>query len=163
MTLWIDADAAPGTMMEVVFRAVKRLALPAVMVANRSLWVPPGHPTVTTVCVDGGLDVADRYIAEHARPGDVAITADVPLAAALVPLRVHVLDQRGDVFDDDSIGERLSMRNAMDVLRGAGTITGGPRPYGPRERQAFASALDRTLTRAMADAAAGRVPGPPPS
>ncbi len=152
VTLWIDADAAPGDLKEIVFRAARRLTLPTVLVANRSLAVPPGHDTVRTVCVDGGFDVADRYIAEHAAPGDVAVTADVPLAALLVAKGVVVLDQRGEGFDAENVGERLAMRNMLDVLRGAGTITGGPRPYGARERQAFASSLDRTLTRALRDA-----------
>ena len=124
-----------------------------VLVANRSLAVPPGHDSISTVCVDGGLDVADRYIADHAHVGDLAITADVPLAAILVAQRVYVLDQRGGVFDAENVGERLSMRNALEVLRGAGAVTGGPRSYGARERQAFASALDRTLTRALREAA----------
>lgn len=153
MTLWIDADAAPGELKEIVFRAARRLGLATVLVANRSLAVPVGHDTVRTVCVDDGLDVADRYIAENAAAGDVAVTADIPLAAALVEKQVFVLDQRGEVFDAENIGERLSMRNALEILRGAGTITGGPRPYGDRERKAFASALDRTLTRALRAAA----------
>lgn len=153
MTLWIDGDAAPGELKEIVFRAARRLSLATILVANRSLAVPPGHETVRTVCVEGGLDVADCYIVENAAAGDVAVTADVPLAASLVKKGLFVLDQRGDVFDAESIGERLSMRNALETLRGAGTITGGPRPYGSRERQAFASALDRTLTRALRAAA----------
>ena len=99
--------------------------------------------------MDGGPDVADRYIAEQAEPGDVAVTADIPLAALLVPKGVVVLDPRGDVYTTESIGERLSVRNFMDSLRGAGVETGGHAAYGAREKQAFANALDRALTRAL--------------
>ena len=98
--------------------------------------------------VDGGPDVADRYIADHAEPGDVAVTADIPLAALLVPKGVVVLDPRGEEYTAESVGERLSVRNFMEGLRGSGVETGGHAAYGPREKQAFANALDRALTRA---------------
>jgi uncharacterized protein YaiI (UPF0178 family) len=98
--------------------------------------------------VDGGPDVADAYIAEHAVRGDVAVTQDIPLAALLVPNGVTVLDPRGEEYTAESIGERLSVRNFMDGLRGAGVETGGHGTYGAREKQAFANALDRALTRA---------------
>jgi uncharacterized protein YaiI (UPF0178 family) len=99
--------------------------------------------------VAGGPDVADRHIAEHAEPGDVAITADVPLASILVEKRVTVLDTRGIEYSEENVGERLAVRDFMDGLRGAGIETSGPRPYGPKDRQAFAAALDRVLTRAL--------------
>jgi uncharacterized protein YaiI (UPF0178 family) len=118
-------------------------------VANQRLQTPPGNPHVTAVRVEGGPDVADLHIAENAEPGDVAVTADIPLAAALVAKRVTVLDPRGDEFTADNVGERLAVRDFMDGLRGAGVETGGARPYGPKEKQAFAAALDRVLTRAM--------------
>jgi hypothetical protein len=101
------------------------------------------------VRVDGSPDAADRYIAEHAEAGDVAVTQDIPLAALLVPKGVAVIDPRGDVFTEESIGERLSVRNFMDGLRTSGVDTGGHGEYGTREKQAFANALDRALTRAM--------------
>jgi uncharacterized protein len=148
MRLWVDADATPRDVKEIVFRAAHRLAMDAVLVANQRVFVPPGHPTVSAVRVDGGPDVADRYIAEHAEPGDVAVTADVPLAATLVAKQVLVIDPRGVELTAESVGERLSVRNFADMLRGAGVETGGPRPFGPRDKQAFASALDRVLTRA---------------
>ena len=147
LTLWIDADAAPRDVKEICIRASARLELPTILVANQRVQVPPGHPHVSTVRVDGGPDVADRYIAEHAASGDVAITADIPLAALLVPKGVVVLDPRGEEYTAESIGERLSVRNFMDGLRGAGVETGGHAAYGPREKQAFANALDRALTR----------------
>lgn len=147
MTLWIDADAAPREVKEICFRASERLKLATILVANQRLQLPPGHKHLSAVRVDGGPDVADGYIAEHAVAGDVAVTADIPLAALLVPKGVVVLDPRGDEYTVDSIGERLSVRNFMDELRGTGVETGGPAAYGAREKQAFANALDRALTR----------------
>jgi uncharacterized protein YaiI (UPF0178 family) len=108
-----------------------------------------GHQFVTAVRVDGGPDVADRYIAESALPGDVAITADIPLAAILVGNRVVVIDPRGTEYTSENVGERLAVRDFMEGLRGAGVETGGPKGYGPREKQAFAGALDRALSRAL--------------
>jgi len=134
---------------EIVFRASRRLGIETVLVANQPLQTPAGNPLVSAVRVDGGADVADRYIAEHALSGDVAVTADIPLAALLVPKGVVVIDPRGEVYTTESIGERLSVRNFMDGLRGAGVETGGHAAYGAREKQAFANALDRALTRAL--------------
>lgn len=147
MKLWIDADATPRDVKEIVFRAAHRLSLETVLVANQRVPIPPGHPTVSAVRVDGGPDVADRYIADQATPGDVAVTADVPLAALLVAKSVLVIDPRGVEYTPESVGERLSVRDFMDQLRGAGLATDGPRPYGPKDKQAFAGALDRALTR----------------
>jgi uncharacterized protein len=149
MRLWIDADAAPRDVKEIAFRAARRLALETVLVANQRLQVPPGNPFVSAVRVDGGPDEADRHIAENAEPGDVAVTADIPLAAILVEKRVMVVDPRGEEYTPDTIGERLAVRDFMDGLRGSGVETGGARPYGAREKQAFAGALDRVLTRAL--------------
>jgi len=147
--LWIDADAAPRDVKEIVFRAAKRLEIEAVMVANVRLTPPPGNPFISAVRVEGGPDVADQYIADHADPGDVAVTADIPLAAKLVEKRVAVIDPRGEEYDADNVGERLAVRDFMDGLRGAGVETGGSRPYGPKDKQAFAAALDRILARAL--------------
>jgi uncharacterized protein YaiI (UPF0178 family) len=118
-----------------------------ILVANQRLETPPGNPLVTSVRVEGGPDVADKYIAEHAQPGDLVVTQDIPLAALLVPMKVVVLDPRGDEHTPDTIGERLSIRDFMDRARLAGAVTGGPRPYDARAKQAFAAALDRVLTR----------------
>ena len=149
MKLWLDADAAPRDVKEVCYRASDRRALETVLVANQRLTLPVGYAHLTAVRVEGGPDVADRYIAEHAEPGDVAVTADIPLAALLVPKGVVVIDPRGEEYTAESIGERLSVRNFMDGLRGAGVETGGHAAYGPREKQAFANARDRALTRAL--------------
>jgi uncharacterized protein YaiI (UPF0178 family) len=146
--LWLDADAAPRDVKEICYRASDKRKVATVLVANQRLQLPPGYTNLSAVRVDGGPDVADRYIAEHAEAGDVAITADIPLAALLVPKGVVVIDPRGEVYTAESIGERLSVRNFMDGLRGAGVETGGSGAYGAREKQAFANALDRALTRA---------------
>lgn len=132
-----------------MFRASKRLQVETVLVANQRLQPPAGNPLVTAVRVNGGADVADDYIAEHAEAGDLAITQDVPLAAVLVGKGVAVLDPRGDEHTGDTIGERLSIRDFMERVRLAGGLTGGPPPFGARARQAFAAALDRTLTRLL--------------
>jgi uncharacterized protein YaiI (UPF0178 family) len=147
--IWIDADAAPREVKELVFRAARRLRLETILVANQRLLAPPGNPYVTAVRVDGGPDVADRYIGEHAVAGDLVVTQDVPLAALLVPAGVAVLDPRGEEHTAETIGERLSIRDFMDRVRMAGGTTGGPPAYDARARQAFAAALDRTLTRLL--------------
>ncbi|HUR95668.1 MAG TPA: YaiI/YqxD family protein [Gemmatimonadales bacterium] len=147
MRIWVDADAAPREVKEIVFRTARRLGVETVLVANQRLQTPVGNAFVTAVRVDGGPDVADRYIADQAVQGDLAVTADVPLAAMLVPRGIVVLDPRGVEHTDETIGERLSVRDFMESARAAGVITGGPRPYDARARQAFADALDRALTR----------------
>jgi hypothetical protein len=147
LKIWIDADAAPRDVKELVFRAAKRLTIEAVLVANQRLQTPPGNPLVSAVWVDGGADVADQYIATHASPGDLVVTQDVPLAALLVPKQVAVLDPRGEEHTAETIGERLSVRDFMDQARLAGVVTGGPPPYDARAKQTFAAALDRVLTR----------------
>jgi uncharacterized protein YaiI (UPF0178 family) len=148
MRLWLDADAAPRDVKEICFRVSERLGVETVLVANQRVQLPLGYRYLSAVRVDGGPDVADRYIAEHAASGDVAVTADIPLAALLVPNGVIVIDPRGEEYTSESIGERLSVRNFMDGLRGAGVETGGHAAYGPRDKQAFANALDRVLARA---------------
>jgi uncharacterized protein YaiI (UPF0178 family) len=148
MKLWLDADAAPRDVKEVCLRAAERLRIETILVANQRLQLPAGHGFVSAIRVNGGADVADRYIEEHAIRGDVAVTADIPLAAQLVPKGVVVIDPRGEEYTPESIGERLSIRDFMDGLRGAGVETGGSAPYGPRDKQAIANALDRVLTRA---------------
>lgn len=149
MKLWLDADAAPREVKEVCYRASERLKLDTVLVANSRLQLPVGYAQLTSVRVDGGPDVADAYIAEHADSGDVAVTADIPLAALLVPKGVIVIDPRGEEYTPEIIGERLSVRNFMDGLRSTGVHTGGHAPYSARDKQSFSNALDRALTRAL--------------
>jgi uncharacterized protein YaiI (UPF0178 family) len=147
--LWIDADAAPRDVKEIVFRAAARLQIDTILVANQRVTIPPGNPTVSSVWVAGGPDVADAHIAEHADAGDIAVTADIPLAAKLVEKHVVVIDPRGHQYTSENVGERLSMRDFMEGLRGAGVETGGPKGYNSKDKAAFASSLDRLLTRAM--------------
>ncbi|TFG43116.1 MAG: YaiI/YqxD family protein [Gemmatimonadales bacterium] len=147
MKIWIDADAAPRDVKELVFRAAKRMQVETVLVANQRLQTPAGNPHVSAVWVDGGPDVADQHIVDHAERGDLVVTQDIPLAALLVPEGVVVLDPRGEEHTMETIGERLSIRDFMEQARTAGIVTGGPPPFDARAKQAFASALDRALTR----------------
>jgi uncharacterized protein len=149
LTIWIDADAAPRDVKELVYRASRRLSLPVVLVANQRLEAPPGYPLVSSVRVDGGPDVADQHIATHAEPGDLVVTQDIPLAALLVPRGIAVLDPRGQEHTSETIGERLSVRDFMESLRATGAVTGGPPPFNAQAKQAFASGLDRVLTRLL--------------
>jgi hypothetical protein len=134
---------------DLVFRAARRLQLETVLVANQRLQTPAGNPLITAVWVDGGPDVADQHIVEQAVPGDLVVTQDIPLAALLVPRGITVLDPRGVEHTHDTIGERLSIRDFMEQARTSGVVTGGPPPFDARARQAFASALDRALTRLL--------------
>lgn len=147
--LWIDADAAPRDVKEIVFRAALRLELTTVLVANARMPTPANNPFVEAVRVSGGPDEADDHIAAEASHGDLAVTADIPLAARLVEKGVVTLDPRGEVYTEANVRERLSIRDFMQGLRDTGVETGGPAAYGQREKQAFANALDRTLTRML--------------
>ncbi|MDT8342347.1 MAG: YaiI/YqxD family protein, partial [Longimicrobiales bacterium] len=146
MRIWVDADAAPRDVKDITFRAALRLRIPTVLVSNQRLSLPLNNPHVSAVRVEGGPDVADAHIAEHARPGELALTADIPLAAQLVERGVTVLDFRGEAYTEENVRERLSIRDFMQSLRDTGVETGGPRAWGVKEKHAFAAALDRTLT-----------------
>lgn len=146
MRIYIDADASPRPVKDIVFRAAERTSVEVVVVANKAMFVPRS-PLIRMVQVSGGPDVADDYIVEHALEGDIAITADVPLAARLVEKRVVVIDPRGQVLDEDNVGERLSVRDFMTEARDYGITTGGPQAFGPKDKQRFANALDRELSR----------------
>ncbi len=148
MKIWIDADACPRVIKEIVFRASERLELPVVLVANQGLSKHHSR-MVTSVVVSDGFDVADDYIVEHAAPGDLVITADIPLAARIVEKGAIGLDPRGERYTEENVGERLSMRDLMQELRGAGMIQGGPGQFGNTDRQRFASSLDTILTRML--------------
>lgn len=148
MRLWVDADAVPRDVREVVLRAARRIETMAIFVANRRIDLPAGNPFASAVRVEGGPDVADRHIAENAAAGDIAITADIPLASILVGRGVVTIDPRGELYSADNIAERLSVRDFMEGLRGAGVETGGARQFGPKDKQNFANALDRAIARA---------------
>ena len=142
--LWVDADACPRVTKEILFRAARRTGLELVLVANQSLAVP-ADDNIRSVQVSGGFDVADNHIVEHAQAGDVVVTADIPLAAELVPKACHVITPRGERYTEQNIRERLNLRDFMDTMRGSGMDTGGPPPFSKADRQAFANQLDRLL------------------
>jgi uncharacterized protein len=144
--IWIDADACPRIIKEIVFRASTRLRVPVCLVANKDL--SKAHSDlVSSVLVEAGADVADDYIAAQATAADLVITADIPLAARIVAGGGVALDPRGELYTEENVGERLSVRDLMQELRGAGLVLGGPAQFNLTDRQRFASALDRLLTR----------------
>lgn len=146
MQIWIDADACPQVVKEIVIRAGLRLTVKMTFVANKPISLPQSE-LLEAVLVAAGPDVADAYIVEQAQPGDLVVSQDIPLASALVPRDVVVIDPRGVLFHQDNIGERLSVRDLMTSLRDSGSIGGGPAPYGDKEKRQFASTFDRELTR----------------
>jgi len=146
--IWIDADGCPAEVKLTVFRASKRLQIPVSLVANAVL-PTGGWPLVEAVCVSGDFNAADDHIAESAAPGDLVITADVPLAARVVEAGAVALDPRGRLYDEHSVGEQLSVRNFMKGMRAAGYVQGGPSSYDVMDKQRFANALDRLLTRLL--------------
>lgn len=149
MKIWIDADACPRVVKEILFRASTRLQVPLCLVANQSL-AKHNAPLVETIVVPGGLDVADNYIAEHAAPTDLVVTADVPLAARIVAKGGVALDPRGELYREESIGDRLATRDLLAELRDTGLIQGGgPPPFSMSDRNRFASALDSVLHRLL--------------
>ncbi len=148
MRIWVDADACPKPVKEILFRVSQRRDLEVILVANQFLPTPSFH-LIRSVQVAGGFDVADNYICQHAEAGDVAITADIPLAAELVSERVHVLGPRGQKYTRDNIQQRLTMRNFMEEMRNSGEVTGGPSAFSSADKQAFANALDRLLATCL--------------
>lgn len=154
MKVWIDADACPKMIKEFVFKVAGRLQLPVTLVANSGMFVPRSN-WVSLVVVDKGVDEADRHIVENSAPGDLVVTADIPLAASLVAKGVAAINPRGTVYSTDNVHEALATRNLMHDLREEGTITGGPPPLGPKDREKFANAIDRELTRLRNAAADG--------
>jgi uncharacterized protein len=148
MKIWVDADALPGEIKDIILRAARRLTIPTVLVANKNLAVGLG-PHVSFVRVTKGPDVADAYIHEASAPGDFCVTADIPLAAALVAKGLTVIDPRGELYSPDNVGECLAMRDLMAGLREAGVQTDGPPPFGPKAKQRFAALLDRLLSQSL--------------
>lgn len=146
MTIWIDADACPKVLKEILYRAAERVRRPLVLVAHQGLQVP-ASPWIRRVQVEQGFDAADRYIVEHCVRGDLVITNDIPLAAQVIDRGAGVINARGEVLDKENIRERLRMRNLMEELRSGGQITGGPPPLDNSDKARFANALDRWLAR----------------
>jgi uncharacterized protein YaiI (UPF0178 family) len=146
MKIWVDADACPGGIKEILFRVSERAQLPLILVANHAMRTPPSK-LVKFIQVPQGFDVADNEIVKRLSPGDLVITADIPLAAEVIEQGGQALNPRGELYTSENIKARLSMRDFMDSLRSSGVNTGGPPPLGPKDQQAFANQLDRIITK----------------
>ncbi len=144
MPIWVDADACPVEIKEILFRAAKRTKTQVTLVANQPMRTPRSE-YISSVVVSAGMNVADRHIVELVEPGDLVITADIPLAADVVGQGGQALNPRGELYTSGNIGERLAVRNLLDELRGGGMVTGGPANFTNKDRQAFANQLDRWL------------------
>ncbi len=147
MQIWVDADACPGEIKELLFRAAKRRQVKVTLVANQSMHTPKSE-FIDSILVPSGMNIADRRIVELTEPGDLVVTADIPLAADVVAKGGQALNPRGELYTDGNVGERLTVRNMLDELRGGGQITGGPSNFNAKDKQAFANQLDRWLTKA---------------
>lgn len=146
MHIWVDGDACPAVIKEILFRAAIRTRIPLTVVANQPMAIPRSE-FLTLLTVSAGLNVADQQIVDLLQPHDLVITADIPLASLAVDKGATALDPRGELYTHENIGERLAMRNLMDELRGGGLIAGGPAPFRTTDRQAFANQLDRILAK----------------
>ncbi len=146
MKIWVDADACPVVIKEILFRAAIRTGIETILVANAWLRVPPS-PYIRSVQVDKGFDVADNYIVQALHAGDLVITADIPLAALVLAKGAHALNPRGEMYSDANIADRLVMRNMMEELRNQGAEIGGPAVLNQADRQIFAAELDRFIAR----------------
>jgi hypothetical protein len=144
--IWVDADAAPKPIKEVVFRVSRRLRIPVRLVANR-FQQTPRFKMILSIQVSAGADVADDYIVDHCEAGDIVITQDIPLADRVIEKGAHVLQPRGGALTAANIKQRLSVRDFMDDLRGTGVQTGGPPPFSTKDRQRFANELDRLVSQ----------------
>lgn len=144
--IWVDADACPVAIKEVLFRAADREQVHVTLVANQWLRTPPSR-FVRSIQVPGGFDVADNEIVQRVAADDLVVTQDIPLAAAVIAKGALAMHPRGELYTAETIAQRLGMRNFMDELRGAGVDTGGPAAFHPRDKQAFANQLDRWLTK----------------
>lgn len=146
MTIWVDADACPGVIKDILYRAAQRASIQLTLVANRCLQVPRS-PWINMIQVPRGFDVADNHIVEMARAGDLVITADIPLAAAVVDKGASALNPRGELYTKDNVQGLLDMRNFMDTLRSSGVETGGPPALSNSDSRNFAAQLDRWMRR----------------
>jgi uncharacterized protein YaiI (UPF0178 family) len=144
MRIWVDADACPNAIKDILLRAAERAQVTLTLVANQPIRTPPSQ-FIKVLQVPAGFDVADNRIVELTEAGDLVITADIPLAAGVIEKGGHALDARGEIYSKDNIKERLAMRKLMDELRSSGIDTGGPATFGNADRQAFANKLDRFL------------------
>jgi uncharacterized protein YaiI (UPF0178 family) len=147
MQIWVDADACPQVIKDILFRAAERAQVLTTLVSNMPLSRTPTSPYIQTIRVAKGFDGADHRILAEMQPGDLVITADLPLASEVVTRGGHALDPRGELYSEDNVRERLAMRNLMQELRSGGELLGGPAPFRQSDRQLFANQLDQFLTR----------------
>ena len=146
MQIWVDADACPAAIKEILYRAAERLQMPITLVANRPLRTPPSN-YIRSVQVLPGFDVADKEIVRRVQADDLVVTADIPLAAEVIARGALALDPRGELYTADNIGEKLQMRNFMDQLRASGVATSGPPALDQADRKRFADRLDQLVRR----------------
>lgn len=146
MQIWVDADACPGVIKEIIYRAAERKQIRTTLVANQMLRTPPSK-FIRAIQVASGFDVADAHIVDQLAAGDLVVTADIPLAAQVIERGAHALNPRGELYTTATIRERLNMRDFMEGLRAAGIETGGPAAFSQADRQAFANQLDRFLAK----------------
>ena len=144
--IWVDADACPKVIKEILFRAADRVAMLVILVANQPLQIPRSR-NIRSIQVAAGFDIADNYIVQQAEKGDLVITADIPLAAEVITKGCLALNPRGNLYTADNIRQRLNMRDFMETLRSSGVDTGGPASFSHADRQAFANQLDRLLAK----------------
>ncbi len=143
-SIWVDADACPKVIREILFRAAQRAEIQLILVANHALPVPKSA-LIQCIRVEQGFDMADNFIVQHVKANDLVVTSDIPLAAELIEKGAHVITSRGEKYTRDNVRQRLNMRDFMDTMRSSGEMTGGPSALGQRERQAFANGLDHYL------------------
>ncbi len=148
MQVWVDADACPGEIKELLFRAAKKRKVKITLVANQPMRTP-NSTYIDSIVVESGMNVADRRIVELAEPEDLVITADIPLAADVIAKGGQALNPRGELYTNKNIGERLAMRNMMDEMRAGGQVTGGPPNFNAKDKQAFANQFDRWVTKTL--------------
>ena len=146
ISIWVDADACPRAIREILFKAATRVGVQLTLVANHALSVP-NSPLIKALQVAQGFDVADDFIVQQVREDDLVITSDIPLAAELIEKGAHVITSRGERYTRNNIGQRLNMRDFMETMRYSMVVGGGPPALGPRDRQEFANALDRYLAK----------------
>lgn len=146
MKIWVDADACPVVIKEILYKAATRCQLPLVLVANQPLATPPS-PFISSLQVSGGFDVADNEIVARVSSGDLVITADIPLAADIIAKSAYALSPRGELFTADNIKTRLGMRDFLETMRASGIHSGGPKAMDQTDRQKFANQLDKILTK----------------
>jgi uncharacterized protein YaiI (UPF0178 family) len=146
MKIWVDGDACPNVVKDILFRAAERRQITLTVVANQLIRTPASK-FIASVQVAGGFDVADNYIVKHLQENDLVITADIPLAAEVIAKHAHAINPRGELYTKENIRERLAMRDFMEEMRSAGQVSGGPAAFGIRDKQDFANALDRLLAK----------------